>query len=52
MKTYDKTNPISDGKTMNGNNEPWLTIREALHETMALNKSWSKWKSKGGLIDG
>lgn len=44
MKTQEKQNPL-DGKTENGNEEPWLTWREVLFEAQAMKRSYSKWKS-------
>lgn len=41
MKTQEKQNPF-DGKTENGNNEPWLTLREAFYELLAMRQGYSK----------
>lgn len=38
MKTNDKTNPL-EGKTENGNDEPWLALEEALFDAIVITKS-------------
>ena len=43
MKTRVKTNPL-EGKTPNGNDEPWLTMLELMYAAEAVNPGYSKWK--------
>lgn len=43
MKTKEKENPV-EGKSNNGNNEPWLTAKELYFEMLAVKMSYSKWK--------
>lgn len=49
MKTKEKTNPLYK-KTIDPNNEPWLTCMEAFYEFIALQNGIKT--MIGGLLNG